>query len=139
MDQHDIIPEELWSRQQISGPEVDYGLWEEKREAIREFARLSGSCIFTVDVFKRRYDFASKSFSTVFGFPPTQIRNIREQGDLLEERIHPDDRKELREYQIEHGQFIYSLPAASRNAYRQIFQLRILDVKEQYINVISRH
>lgn len=139
MNQHNITPEELWSRQQISGSDVDYGLWEEKREAIREFAGLSGSCIFTVDVFKRRYDFASENFSTVFGYSPEQIRNIQEQGDLLEERIHPDDRKELREYQIEHGQFIYSLPAACRNDYRQIFQLRMLNVKEQYVNAISRH
>ena len=139
MNQHDITPEALWSRQQISSPDVDYDLWDEKREVLQEFARLSGSCIFTVDVFKRRYDFASESFSTVFGFPPEQIRNIREQGDLLEERIHPDDRKELREYQMEHGQFIYSLPAACRNDYRQIFQLRMLDAIEQYINVVSRH
>lgn len=48
MNQHDITPEELWLRQQISSQDVDYNLWNEKRESIREFARISGSCIFTV-------------------------------------------------------------------------------------------
>ncbi|SBW02478.1 LuxR C-terminal-related transcriptional regulator [uncultured Dysgonomonas sp.] len=139
MDQHDITPEELWSRQQISGLDVDYDLWNEKRESIREFARISGSCIFTVDVFQRRYDFASESFSAIFGYEPEKITVIQEHGDFLEERIHPDDRKELTEYQIEHGQFIYSLPPEQRNDYKQIFQLRMLNTKKQYINVISRH
>ena len=43
------------------------------------------------------------------------------------------------EYQIEHGQFIYSLPKEERNDYRQIFQFRMLNAKGQYVNVVSRH
>lgn len=41
-----------------------------------------------------------------------------EAGDLLEERIHPDDRVQLIEHQIEHGQFIYSLSQEQRNDYQ---------------------
>ena len=41
----------------------------------------------------------------------------------MEERIHPDDRAQLIEHQIEHGQFIYSLPQEQRNDYLQIFQI----------------
>lgn len=55
----------------------------------------------------------------------------------MEDRIHPDDRSQLIEYQIEHGRFIYSLPREERNNYRQIFQYRMLNAKEQYVNVIS--
>ncbi len=139
MNQRNITPEELWSRQQISSPDVDYDLWNRKRESIREFSGMSQSYIFTVDVFKRRYDFASESFAHVFGYNPELIKDIREQGDFLEERIHPDDRKQLAEYQIEHGLFIYSLPPEYRNDYRQIFQFRMLDAKQQYVNVTSRH
>lgn len=131
-------PEELWAKQQISDLDVDYDLWNKKRESIQEFSRMSRSCIFTVDVFKKRYDFASDNFSTLLGYNPTWIKSIKKQGDLLEERIHPDDRKQLIEYQIEHGQFIYSLPPEERNDYQQIFQYRILNAKGQYVNVISR-
>lgn len=133
-----ITREELWARQQISSLDVDYDLWNKKREAIQEFSRMSQSCIFTVDVFKARYDFASDSFSTLFGYNPTWIKTIRRQGDMLEERIHPNDRAQIVEYQIEHGKFIYSLPQEERNDYQQIFQYRILNAKEQYINVVSR-
>lgn len=42
------------------------------------------------------------------------------------------------ECQIEHGQFIYSLPPEERNDYRQIFQFRMLNARQQYINVSSR-
>lgn len=135
---NNITPEELWSRQQISSLDVDYDLWNKKRESIQEFSLLSQSCIFTVDVFKARYDFASDNFSTIFGYNSTWIKTIRKQGDMLEDRIHPDDRFQLLEYQIEHGKFIYSLPAEERNDYQQIFQYRILDAKGLYINVISR-
>lgn len=133
-----ITPEELWARQCISSLDIDYDAWNKKRESIRGFSQISQSCIFTVDVFKKRYDFASDNFSTLFGYHPTGIRTIREQGDLLEERIHPDDRVQLTEYQVEHGQFIFSLPPEERNDYRQVFQYRILNAKGRYVNVIAR-
>lgn len=134
-----ITPEELWSRQQISSLDVNYDLWNEKRKSIQEFLQMSQSCIFTVDVFKERYDFASDNFARIFGYNPAWIRTIRKQGDLLEERIHPHDREQLIEYQIEHGLFIYSLPQEERNDYQQIFQIRMLNAQQQYVNVISRH
>lgn len=109
-----------------------------KRISVQAFSQMSQSCIFTVDVFKERYDFASDSFAHLFGYNPTWIKTIRQQGDLLEERIHPDDRMQLTECQIEHGQFIYSLPPEERNDYRQIFQFRMLNARQQYINVSSR-
>ena len=138
MNTNNITPEELWSRQQISPLDVDYSIWNERRASIQEFSQMSQSCIFTVDVFKERYDFASDNFAHIFGYNPTWIKTIRKQGDLLEERIHPDDRAQLIEYQIEHGQFIYSLPLEKRNDYQQIFQIRMLDARQQYVNVISR-
>lgn len=139
MTTNKITPEELWSRQQISSLDVDYDLWNERRASIKAFSQMSQSCIFTVDVFKERYDFASDNFANIFGYNPTWIKTIRKQGDLLEERIHPDDRAQIIEHQIEHGQFIYSLPQEERNNYQQIFQIRMLNVRQQYVNVISRH
>ncbi|WP_353123419.1 LuxR C-terminal-related transcriptional regulator [Dysgonomonas capnocytophagoides] len=139
MDSNKITPRELWSRQQISRLDLNYDMWSEKRKVIIEFSKMSQGCIFMVDVFKNRYDFASDNFSQLFGYNAASIENIKEQGDLLEERIHPKDKIQLLEYQIEHGQFIYSLPSAERNNYQQIFQLRMLDASGQYINVISRH
>ena len=139
MTTHKITPEELWSRQQICSLDVDYTIWDERRASIREFSQMSQSCIFTVDVFKERYDFASDNFAHIFGYNPMWIKTIRKQGDLLEERIHPDDRAQLIEHQIEHGEFIYSLPPEKRNDYQQIFQIRMLNARQQYVNVISRH
>jgi len=91
-----------------------------------------------VDVFKERYDFASDNFSHIFGYNSQWIQTIHKQGDLLEERIHPDDRSQITEYQIQHGEFIYSLPFEKRNDYQQIFQYRVLNAKQEYVNVISR-
>ena len=133
-----ITPEELWSRQQITPLDVDYKLWDKKRKILQAFSQISQSCIFIVDVFKQRYDFASDNFSHIFGYNPTDIKTINKQDDLLEERIHPDDRLQMLEYQIEHGLFIYSLPPEERNDYQQIFQVRMLNANQQYINVISR-
>lgn len=139
MTTNKTTPEELWARQQIRPLDVDYDLWNERRASIQTFSEMSQSCIFMVDVFKERYDFASDNFARMFGYNPAWIKTIREQGDLLEERIHPDDRDELVDYQIEHGQFIYSLPQEERNDYQQIFQMRMLNARQEYVNVISRH
>lgn len=139
MTTNNITPKELWSRQQISSLDVDYTMWNEKRASIQEFSQISQNCIFMVDVFKERYDFASDNFAHIFGYNPMWIKTIRRQGDLLEERIHPDDRGQLMECQIEHGQFIYSLPPEERNDYQQIFQIRMLNARQKYVNVISRH
>lgn len=139
MTTNKTTPEELWARQQISPLDVDYDLWNERRTSIQTFSEMSQSCIFMVDVFKERYDFASDHFARMFGYNPAWIKTIQAQGDLLEERIHPDDRDELVDYQIEHGQFIYSLPQEERNDYQQIFQMRMLNARQEYVNVISRH
>lgn len=139
MTTNKTTPEELWARQQIRPLDVDYDLWNERRASIQTFSEMSQSCIFMVDVFKERYDFASDNFARMFGYNPAWIKTIRVQGDLLEERIHPDDRDELVDYQIEHGQFIYSLLQEERNDYQQIFQMRMLNARQEYVNVISRH
>jgi len=132
------IVEELWARQQISALDVDYEHWNTERESIKRISEVSPGCIFTVDVFKGIYDFASENFACIFGFNRDWIKSIRKQGDLLEERIHPDDRDQLLDFQMEHGQFIYTLPMEERNDYQQIFQFRVLNAKQNYVNVISR-
>lgn len=133
-----ITPEELWSRQEISSDDVDYEAWEKKRASLQEFSRISAGCIFTVDVFKKRYDFASEYFARLFGYSSAHLQTIRCQGDMLEDHIHPDDREQLLACQVEHGQFIYSLPPEERNDYQQVFQFRMLDARQQYVNVTSR-
>lgn len=139
MESNNITPEELWAEQKISSDDVDYAAWSRKRESIQEFSIMSRSCIFTVDVFKEVYDFASENFADIFGFSHQALKTIQQHGDLLEERMHPEDLKQLRKFQIEHGLFIYSLPDEERNDYEQVFQFRMLNAKDQYINVISRH
>ena len=94
---------------------------------------------YAFQLFKKRYDFASDHFTDLFGYNSKQIKTIRKQGNLLEERIHPDDRAQLPAFQIEHGLFIYSLPQEERNDYQQVFQIRMQNVRQQYVNVISRH
>lgn len=131
------IRQDMWSQQQIKSADVDYTYWKKQRNSVQELSRLSNSCLFTVDVYKGIYDYASEGFSELFGFRQAHLDTIQRQGDLLEERMHPDDRGQLLKKQIEHSHFIYSLPAADRNDYRQSFQFRMLNSKQQYVNVIS--
>lgn len=134
-----ITPEELWSRQQISSLDTDYKLWDKKRTSIQAFSQISPSCIFTVDVFKKRYDFASDHFTDLFGYNSKQIKTIRKQGNLLEERIHPDDRAQLPAFQIEHGLFTIHFHKKKGTIINRYFKIRMQNVRQQYVNVISRH
>ena len=138
MSRDKLTREEMWSRQQISSFDVDYNLWERQREGLRQMSLISRCCMFTVDVFKGQYDFASDSFADIFGFKLNLLQNINEQDDLLETRIHPEDSVQLIDKQIKHSQFIYSLPFESRNDYQQTFQFRMLNRSKKYINIISR-
>ncbi len=134
----EITREEMWARQQIRAVDVNYDEWAAKRKSIKEMSLINLSCTFTVDVYKGRYDFASGCFADIFGFNPLLLKNIRTEGDWLEEKIHPDDRAQLIDLQIKHSHFIYSLPFENRNDYSQIYRFRMLGRKKQYINVTSR-
>lgn len=133
-----LTREELWSRQQIRYLDVDYDFWKKQRESVRQLSQMSQSCFFTVDVFKGRYDFASENFADTFGYSSSLLATIENQGDMLEERMHPDDRAQMITIQKQHAQFIYSLPFESRNDYVHTLQLRMLNGKRQYVNVVSR-
>ncbi len=130
--------EEQWSLQQITEDDVDYPHWNHQRNIIRQYTHYSTSCHFTVDVFKKRYDFASENFAHHFGIKPEWLRTIRRHGDLLEDYIHPDDRDQMQDYQIQHGKFIQTLPPCQRNDYQQTFRFRMRQAHQHYVEVTSR-
>ena len=103
------IRQKLWAKQQIGSGDVNYHLWEQKRELLRQVADLSHSCLFTVDVFKNSYDFASSGFSDLFGYKPEWLNSIEKHGDFFEEMVHPDDLETLIKMQIDHSHSTYSL------------------------------
>jgi DNA-binding NarL/FixJ family response regulator len=138
MISNELTREELWSRQQISRLDVDYDFWNRKRELIRQMSQISQSCLFMVDVFKGRYDFASSGFSDLFGYKPEWIRSIEKNGNFLEDMVHPDDLETLIKMQIDHSHFIYSLEPEYRNDYSNTYNFRMRNTQKQYLNVISR-
>lgn len=138
MKPNNVKLEELWSKQQITGPDVDYSLWEQHKETLWQMSKMTSSCLFAVDVYKGIYDFASPYFSDLLGYEKSKIETIEKQGDYLESAFQPDDHNQLIDLQIKLSQFIYSLPSEQRNDYSNIFEFRVLNARKQYINVISR-
>lgn len=130
--------EELWAKQQIAEVDLDYTVWEREKQRLKQLADLSGSCLFAVDVFKEVYDFASDNFSGMFGYDLSKLRTISQQGDYLESRFHNEDYQKMLEIRIQLSHFIYSLPSENRNDYRNIYEFRILNARNEYVNVISR-
>ena len=138
MDQTAHSIREMWARQEIGLQDVDYERWGRTRTLLVQMAALSGSCIFAVDVCKGVYDYASEGFTDMFGIAPERLQNISEQGDLIAELLHPDDRAEITDLQIRHAKFIWALPAHERNDYRTIYQVRMRGANGRYINIVSR-
>jgi DNA-binding CsgD family transcriptional regulator len=135
---HDTTREEMWAKQHICCSDVDYRLWSRKKESLQKLSQLSQTCLFTVDVYKQQYNFASENFTHILGYKSSFLREVEKQGDFLEERIHPEDQKQLIESQIRHSQFVYSLPFRQRNKFQTIYQFRMLNAHQKYINIISR-
>lgn len=131
-------PEQMWDRQQMLPTDVDYSLWKKKRETLPDLSTLTPGCIFTVDVYKKAYDYASARFADIWGYNPSFIKGIQNHKCYIEDRIHPDDRVWMEDVQIMHSEFIYSLPQENRNDYSTIYQFRLLNPKQQYIYVTSR-
>lgn len=129
---------DLWARQGVSPDAADLLRWERRRTDIVRMAELNRSPVFTVDVFRGVYDYASAGFTDLFGVTPECLQTISEQGDLIEELLHPTDRVQLIDLQIRHSKFIYSLPPDERNDFRTIYQMRMLGAGGRYINVTSR-
>ena len=128
----------LWAKQKISSDDVDYCKWEQNKKLLRHLADLSRSCLFTVDVFKCRYDFASSGFSNLFGYKPEWLNSIEKQSSFLEDMVHPDDFEKLLEMQIDHSHFIYSLKPQYRNDFSNTYKFRMRNSQKKYLNVMSR-
>lgn len=135
----DITREELWAKQRLSFTDIDYTVWERDKSMLHQFSKISGNCTFVVDVYKCRYAYASQNLVDLLGYDSHKIATLEKQGDYLESRIHPDDRAQLLTLQIKLSQFIYNLPPEQRNDYSNIYSFRILNAKQQYIRVVSKH
>lgn len=139
LNSKDITREELWARQNLFIADIDYAVWERDKYMLHQMAKISRSCTFVVDVYKCNYAFASPNFADLLGYDSRKIATLERQGDYLESRIHPDDRRQLEALQVQLGQFIYSLPASQRNDYCNLYSFRIRDARQQYIRVTSKH
>lgn len=139
MKSTNISREEMWAKQCLSSADIDYSVWERNKSLLHQLSKLSRNCTFVVDVYKCRYAYASSNFVDLLGYDDHKIATLERQGDYLESRIHPDDRAQLETLQIKLSQFIYSLPPEQRNDYSNIYSFRILNAKQQYVRVTSRH
>lgn len=131
--------EEMWAKQCLSANDIDYTAWERDKSMLHRLSKISHSCTFVVDVYKCSYTYASRNFVDLLGYDSHKIETLEKQGDYLESRIHPDDRAQLAALQVTLSQFIYSLPLEQRNEYSNIYSFRILNARQQYIRVTSRH
>ena len=136
---NDITREEMWAKQCLSATDIDYAVWERDKSRLHRLSKISHCCTFVVDVYKCSYTYASSNFVDLLGYDSHKIETLEKQGDYLESRIHPDDRAQLVALQVTLSQFIYSLPLEQRNDYSNIYSFRILNAKQQYIRVTSRH
>ena len=135
----DITREELWAKQRLSFTDIDYAVWERNKSMLHQFSKMNRNCTFVVAVYKCRYAYASPNFVDLLGYDAHKIATLERQGDYLESRIHPDDREQLLILQIKLSQFIYSLPPEQRNDYSNIYSFRVLNARQQYVRVVSRH
>ena len=131
--------EEMWAKQCLSANDIDHTAWERDKSMLHRLSKISHSCTFVVDVYKCCYTYASSNFVDLLGYDSHKIETLEKQGDYLESRIHPDDRAQLAALQVTLSQFIYSLPLEQRNEYSNIYSFRILNARQQYIRVTSRH
>ena len=136
---NDITREEMWAKQCLSATDIDYAVWERDKSRLHRLSKISHCCTFVVDVYKCSYTYASSNFVDLLGYDSHKIETLEKQGDYLESRIHLDDRAQLVALQVTLSQFIYSLPLEQRNDYSNIYSFRILNAKQQYIRVTSRH
>lgn len=139
MKSTNVSREEMWAKQCLSSTDIDYSVWERDKSLLHQLSKLSRNCTFVVDAYKCRYAYASSNFVDLLGYDDHKIATLERQGDYLESRIHPDDRTQLETLQIKLSQFIYSLPPEQRNDYSNIYSFRILNAKQQYVRVTSRH
>lgn len=138
MNSKTALVQRLWAKQQISNNDVDYNVWGQKRTHLQQVADITHSCLFAVDVFLCRYDFASSGFSELFGYEQKLLNSIENQGDFFESMVHPEDLDKLKQLQIEHSQFIYSLEPKNRNHYSNTYKFRMRNSHNKYLNVMSR-
>lgn len=131
--------EQMWAKQHLSATDIDYTTWKRDKATLHQLSQYTRNCTFVVDVYKCHYAYASPHFVDLLGYDSYKIATLEKQGDYLESRIHPDDRSQLEDLQVRLGQFIYKQPFEERNDYCNIYSFRILNARQQYIRVNSKH
>jgi len=101
-------------------------------------SQVNNSCVFLIET-NNKFLYASSNFNTFFGYDIEKINDISNEGNYLNNRIHPDDEVIFSTIQKRLFDFWYSQPVESRQDYKHIYEFRVLNSDDEYIRVISQH
>jgi DNA-binding CsgD family transcriptional regulator len=113
-------------------------LWERHRPHVETLYQVNNSCVFVLE-YNRALVYVSPNFSSFFGYETAAINHPPLEANYLETRIHPDDLFTFSCIQKKLMELWDNLQVENRMDYKHIYELRVLNVADKYVRIISQH
>lgn len=126
------ILQEIYIDHNLRETDLDYSIADKYIGDLNRLSQLNNCCFFIVDLYQFRYLFTSDNFKNIFGYIPTKDSL---DNKFLDSRIHPEDFLQYKQIQLKVGEFLFQLPKEERINYKHIFELRVLNIQEQYVRI----
>lgn len=117
----------ILSQQVFDETDLDYTLLERHKSMLTQLAKVSNSGITVFDMHQRKHVFASYNFIDQFGY----------YVDGIDDRIHPDDMRQIMRNGIEVLKFLYK-QKESVGDYKMISEYRMRKTSGEYVRFIEQ-
>lgn len=127
----------LLAYQQFDEQELDNTILEGHKQMLQQLAQVGNSGITVFDMCHCKHVFTSYNFGDLLGHDLNEIERLG--NEYFNSRIHPDDFITLTLNGIALLKYFYQLPTEHKRDFKLINEYRILNIENQYIQVIEQH
>lgn len=129
------ILQEIYADHHLRKEDLDYNIVAKYKDDLNRLSQLNNTCFFIVDLHTVEYVFTSDNFKNIFGYVPSDIQIDASDDKLLDSKIHPDDFAAYKRILPKVGEFILRQSKKRRIEYKHIYEIRILNTRNQYVRV----
>lgn len=126
----------LFASQDFAEEELDYAILDRHVRVLEQLDAMTMGAISVFDLHRREHAWVGSRFATTFGWD--MARYAREGGRYGDERVHPDDRRQLMEAGLQFAAQTLARPPEQRKDFRLFAEYRVLGARNAFVRVIEQ-
>lgn len=126
----------LFASQDFAEDELDYAILDGHVRALEQLDAMTPGACSIFDLFRRDHVYTGRRFASTFGWDLQRMANDGSRyGD---ERLHPDDHRQLMLAGLHFTAQALARPARERKDFRLFAEYRVRGLRDEYVRVIEQ-